>query len=755
LGGLSLIDPTAADDIAVQAAAATGTIGNDDTATLSISAPSITETDADQTVDFTVTLDAAVEGGFDVAHSLTLGSAGAGDLSLLTASPIHFAGNTGEVQTIQVQINGDTVVEDDETFTITLGDVTSTTAVQDAAIGTGAAAVGTITNDDPPLALYISDVTLAEGDSGNTSFNFLVTLSSPGGQLITVGYATVDGTATGSGNPKDYNAINNGTLTFAPGEISQPITVDVVGDADPEIDETFFVNLSNPSNAVIADSQGVGTIVNDDAPPIFVSIDDVSLTEGDTGTSPCTFTVTLSAPSAQTITVDYATADDTATGSGNANDYNKINNGTLTFDPGVMSQQITVNVVGDSDSETDETFFVNLSNPSNGVILDGQGVGTIVNDDAPPIFVSIDDVSLTEGDSGTTPYTFTATLSAPSSQTITVDYATDDSTATSKGNSKDYYKINKGTLTFAPGETSQTITVNVVGDATIEPNETFFVNLSNPTNALLGDGQGLGTILDDDGALRAIAGPIEDEGYAPLLTKEIVSPIVRQAVDYWRGYGLADELLNGLNQIEVYVTDLPRDLLGMASANTIWLDHNAAGYGWSIAANTGGMDLLSAVTHELGHVLGYKHSHEHLVMLPFLSVGGHQLADRHEIISNPGQVHDFTSAAVGTDERMFSRTPWAWAPTRGKEEDDVHWHAVHDEALLATISSWDFAPLHDGSDGAPDDASTLGFGKPLFREDSSLLDDNNNLEKTAGERGRDWFFAEFDDLRSVELLDLL
>ena len=178
--------------------------------------------------------------------------------------------------------------------------------------------------------------------------------------------------------------------------------------------------------------------------------------------------------------------------------YNPINNGTLTFAPNETSNTITVDVIGETLSEIDETFFVNLSNPSNGVILDGQGVGTITNDDAPPIFISIDDVTQVEGDSGTTAFTFTVTLSSASSQTITVGYATADDTASGTGNPKDYNKINNGTLTFNPGETIQTITVFVNGDTTAEPNETFFVDLSNAVGAVLDDDQGLGTILDDD-----------------------------------------------------------------------------------------------------------------------------------------------------------------------------------------------------------------------------------------------------------------
>src|SRR5207249_3280659 len=108
-------------------------------------------------------------------------------------------------------------------------------------------------------------------------------------------------TATVADN--DYVAAS-GTVTFAPGVTSQPVTVIVNGDTKFEPNETFFVNLSNPVNATISDNQGVGTIVNDDGQPT-ISISDVSQNEGNSGTTPFTFTVTLSNASFQTITADF------------------------------------------------------------------------------------------------------------------------------------------------------------------------------------------------------------------------------------------------------------------------------------------------------------------------------------------------------------------------------------------------------------------------------------------------------------------
>src|SRR5262249_39163138 len=147
---------------------------------------------------------------------------------------------------------------------------------------------------------------------------------------------------------------------------------------------------------------------------------------------------------------------------------------------------------GDVQTEVNETFFVNLTIALNADISDSQGLGTIVNDDLPS--VSINDVTVTEGNSGTTNAVFTVTLSAASGHAATVNYATADGTALAGG---DYFSTN-GTLTFAPGTLTQTITVRIIGDTTFEPTETFLVNLSNPTNVTIADGQGTGTINDND-----------------------------------------------------------------------------------------------------------------------------------------------------------------------------------------------------------------------------------------------------------------
>ena len=254
------------------------------------------------------------------------------------------------------------------------------------------------------------------------------------------------------------------------------------------------------STASLAGKTITGGRINISAMPDVkpsLSINNVALNEGNSGTTAFTFTVTLSSPSTQAVTVGYGTAVGTAIQS---SDYQPAS-GTLTFAPGVTSQTITVAVNGDTTVEPNETFYVNLTNASsNATIAAGQGLATILDDDAPLPALSINSVSLNEGNRGLTNFTFTVSLSAASSRTINVQYATQDGSALAGSD----YRAASGTLSFSPGVTSQTITISIYGDRTYEANETFSLNLSNPTNAALATAQGTGTILNDDSGPKGL-----------------------------------------------------------------------------------------------------------------------------------------------------------------------------------------------------------------------------------------------------------
>ena len=345
------------------------------------------------------------------------------------------------------------------------------------------------------IGATINDVTVTEGDAGTVSASFNVTLGAPSQSVVTVNYATADGTASSANG--DYVPITPAqTLTFNPSDpLTQSVSVLVNGDQITEADETFFLNLTAPVGVTFVDAQGLGTITNDDDAPA-ISINDVTVTEGDAGTVLATFTLSLSNPSKQVISVDYETADGTA--SATNGDYDAVTPAqTVTFNPGdPISQSVSITVNGDTITETDETFFVNLTNGSNATIADVQGIGTIENDDDAPS-ISVNDVAVTEGNAGTVLATFTVSLSSPSKDVITVKYQTANGTATA---GSDYVAITPAqTLTFNPGDPlSQSVPVTVSGDVLNEANETFFLNLSTPVNAIISDDSGTGTINNDD-----------------------------------------------------------------------------------------------------------------------------------------------------------------------------------------------------------------------------------------------------------------
>ena len=226
-----------------------------------------------------------------------------------------------------------------------------------------------------------------------------------------------------------------------------------------------------------------------------LTINDVTVREANSGANTtATFTLKLSPASNQAVTVKYATANGTAVAPA---DYTALPLTTLTFSPGQTAKTVTVAVRGDALDEAAETFKLRLSAPTKALISDPEGICTITDNDPLPT-ITISDARVTEPDSGVIRAIFTVKLSVASGQTVSVKYATGGGTGSTATAGTDYVAVPLTTLSFTPGQTVKTVSVQVKGDTIREASETYFVNLSGAVNGAITDAKALGTITNDD-----------------------------------------------------------------------------------------------------------------------------------------------------------------------------------------------------------------------------------------------------------------
>lgn len=440
----------------------------------------------------TVNLSVAYDQPVSFDYATTDQTAVAGSDYVATAGTVTFAPGETTKQ-IPVSILGDHVAEaygyesgylDLEQFGFTVSNPSSNVTL----FGLGGVAI----QDDEPRVTVSAYVPVDEPATGTTDAVFTVGLSAAYDQDVVVEYGTFETNEFGppASAGSDYVA-TAGSVRIPAGQTSRSITVPVVGDGVAEPVEYFYVFLTGTSGNSFIDagnSWGVGEIRDHPAP--LLTISGATLTEGNAGTSNATFSVNLSVASAETVTVQYATAD----GAANAGSDYQAGSGRLTFAPGETHKTVSVAVNGDLLDENNESFSVNLSAATNARIGNGQGAGSIVDDDAPPS-ISVGDFRRREGRGGRSLLYFAVTLSAPSGKEVSVIFGTANGTARMSDND---YRATSGMLVFAPGETRKTIAVVIFGDRRREADETMFLNLRSATNATLRDAQGVGTILNDD-----------------------------------------------------------------------------------------------------------------------------------------------------------------------------------------------------------------------------------------------------------------
>jgi hypothetical protein len=525
----------------------------------SIADISVVEGNGPNNATLTVTLSAPALGPttFNFATMVDDGPnpATAGQDYTTTTGTVTFA--VGETEkTITVPILGDRVLEPDETFRVVLSMPVGAT------IADGVAIV-TIQNDDTPPQITVANTSVIEPASGTANAIFIVTLSTPVAEPVLVDFATINGSAL---EPSDYTT-TAGTLTFAPGETSRMIVVPVLADQETEGTEQFTILLANPRGAQfpggVPTQMATATITEPTAARVILRLE----TRNAQGELQSTFEpgdaihlrafvtdATAGDPDDQDGVAqlfhdlfydpDLVTVASTVMFSSSYPDQQTADLGT----PGVVDEiGATANlftplgageflfweIVFTADAEglasftTDSTEFPQ----NNETLIYGEDEAVDPSEiqfDSVDVLIgegpalAIGDAQVTEGNSGTTAMVFEVTLSTPHLVPVTVDFATSDGTATAPGD----YEPAMGQITFAPGQTSQSITVNVVGDTILEAAETFFVTLSNPVNADITEGldRGTGTILDDEVRTISIGDRVIAEGGFGTFTVSLSSP---------------------------------------------------------------------------------------------------------------------------------------------------------------------------------------------------------------------------------------
>jgi hypothetical protein len=456
---------------------------------------------------FTVTRDGDLSGVSSAIWALT-GMANATDFENGTSPSGTVSFAAGEAsKIITINVLGDQAVEEDEAFTVTLSTPLGASLLT-------ASATGTIRNDDAMISVA-AGAPVTEGNDGITPVSFAVTRTGDTSKAVMVAWA-VTGTGTKPANAADFQGgiLPSGIVSFAAGETSKTITVNIAADTAFESDEDFTLTLGYPSAGTSLGTASATQRVIDDDSSIGFTPGQVSAErlEGDSGTTSIAFLVIR-----QGSTTGAASAAWAVTGSGtdpaNANDFAgaTLPSGTVNFADGETSQQIVVDVAGDRSVEANESFTVTLSSATGADLGQRTITQVIGNDDILPMLaIGALSADKQEGDSGRTPFTFTVTRSGDTSGTSSATWAVTGSSA-SRATAADFSgnALPSGTISFAAGETSKTITIQVLGDTLPEYDEGFTVTLSAPVGATIAVPGGGGSLPPGFG--NAAIGIIRDD----------------------------------------------------------------------------------------------------------------------------------------------------------------------------------------------------------------------------------------------------
>ena len=483
--------------------------------TLSITSTSVAEGAAGATnpLRFAVTLSHAIPHEVTVAYAdAGTGTATSGtDYTALTAGTLTIAADVLS-NTLAVAVMGDGMDEPDETVDITWHSPTNATfaAGAGALIGTG-----TITDDDPAVAtLVLSPASISENGGVST---VTATLSSAVSAAVTI---------TVSVSAGDVTLSPSATLTIAADSLTSTGLVTITANDNMVSAATQSVTVSGAANTVADPVDVTLLITDDDTPQVTLALSPASISENG-GKATVTATLSSAVIAETTITVSATPVDPAVT-----TDFTLSTAKTLTIAANGTTSAGLVTITARDNTLDAENKIVTVS----GTVTGGNNATappavtlTITDDDAPPT-LSIDPPRAAEGDLGSAPLQFRVRLSAPSERQITVAYA-DAGTGTATSG-EDYTALAAGTLTFAPGTTSQTFSVSVTGDRMDEPDETVLITLHSPTNATFTGGTqllyGTGTITDDDPPLVTLVlspASISENGGVSTVTATLSSAV--------------------------------------------------------------------------------------------------------------------------------------------------------------------------------------------------------------------------------------
>ncbi|HXD32898.1 MAG TPA: Calx-beta domain-containing protein [Pyrinomonadaceae bacterium] len=334
-----------------------------------------------------------------------------------------------------------------------------------------------------PTFLQLSAPSYSASEAA-TSASVIVTRTGDTSTSAAIGYAVSNGTATGN---EDFTPVG-GTLNFAPGETSKTINIPIINDTVREGNETFSIVITHPAGGakVGYPTSATVTIIDNDQVP-RMTIDDMAVLEPSGGTTTAVFTVRLSNATTQSVTANFGTADGVA----HAPDDYTSTSGTVIFSPLELTRTVSVTVNSDGVTEPNENFFVNLNSALNAVMLDPQGIGTIVSTGS---ILSFSSASYNVDESANSAV-ITVSRVGDLSDTVSCVFSTSDQTALQRTD----YTLGSATVTFAPNQSSRAFSVLITDDVYQESSETFGLSLFSPSaTAVLGTAAANATILDND-----------------------------------------------------------------------------------------------------------------------------------------------------------------------------------------------------------------------------------------------------------------